>query len=145
MYSYTKYFIFISFSDIHADRLSLQRSCRTRNLHRNHQNKSDTFDHPIGISRKICKWQQRKNSSNQKSGEIENQNTHSVTNLMKNLSNQSMNAQCHDTGGAEDRVMKTQLNYDNPSNHCVIPTVVSSISHPIKSVLALTCRMCKCD
>merc|ERR1719270_3246464 len=44
-----------------------------------------------------------------------------------------MNAQCHDTGGAEDRVMKTQLNYDNPSNHCVIPTVVSSLSHSIKN------------
>merc|ERR1719270_2364323 len=44
-----------------------------------------------------------------------------------------MNAQCHDTGGAEERVMKTQLNYDNPSNHCVIPTVVSSLSHSIKN------------
>jgi hypothetical protein len=103
--------------DIHADRLSLQRSCKTRRPH--HQNSNDSyhsahnssnFDHPSGTSRKSrCKkWQFHRK----------------INSIDKNYS-ENINAQCADKGGGEN--MSSKL----ASKTQCVPLTVSSSSHSI--------------
>ena len=100
--SYFDYFQF--FSDIHADRLNQQRSCKTRQLRRR-------------------KWQNRINSWN---SEAENHNQNQKHSMIVG------SAQCSDTIG--DRVMKTQqLNNDDKNSFSNPPSEEEAQCIPVVS------------